>query len=61
MDELRRRFLKTYVNLPLGVRSEIIAVIDKEPMTWRVCWREIDAKTKMSKKILKYLDSLEFI
>ena len=60
-EELRVKFLKVFANLPLGIRVDIIAVIDKQPMTWYVCWLEVVHKTKKSEEILKYLDELEFI
>ena len=61
MDKLRQKFLKLFANLPINIRSEIIAVIDNQPMTWNVCWLEIDQKTKKSEEILNYLDRMEFI
>lgn len=60
-ETLRIKFLKVYFTLPLGLRDDIIAVIDKKPMTWNVVWLEIDQKTEMSKRILKYLKRLEII
>ena len=61
MDELRRKFIKVFSNLPLGIRGDIIAVIDNEPMTWRVCWLEIDQNTEKGSEILNYLDEMQFI
>ncbi len=61
MKIMKSKFLKVYANLPVGVRSEIIAVIDNEPMTWNVCWLEVKQNTKLSKKILEYLTKMKFI
>ena len=61
MDELRTKFHKVFANLPINIRQEIIAVIDGQPMTWYVCWLEIEQKTKWGDKILKYLDMMKFI
>ena len=61
IEELQQRFKKVYANLPLGIRKDIIAVIDDQPMTWYVCWLEIDQNTKMSHRILAYLNEMEFI
>ena len=58
---MKEKFLKTYANLPMGVRTEVIAVLDGEPMSWRVCRREILADTRLGKRILKYLIELKLI
>ena len=58
---LDAQFRKMYANLPLGVRSDIIAVIDGDPMSYQVCWLEIKQETKMAETILRYLDELKFI
>ena len=61
-EELKTQFLKVYANLPLGMRKEIICVLDEwGPMTWTVAYLEIKEKTKVSWKILKYLKRLELI
>ncbi len=63
---MKERFLKTYANLPLGLRCEIIYVLTDgkykdEPMTWNACWLEIKNNTEVGKKILTGLDELGFI
>ena len=58
---MREKFLKIFANLPIAVRSEIIAVLDEQPMTWNVCYLEVKGKTKLGDRILKYLTKLEFI
>lgn len=55
------RFLRAYSNLPLGLRSEIILVIDNEPITWNVAYIEINKNTKKGESILEKLISLELI
>jgi len=61
-EKLREDFLRIYANLPLGVRKEIICVLDDwGPMTWNVCYLEIKEKTKVGYKILKYLERLKII
>lgn len=58
----REKFLKIYANLPLSVRSEIIAVLeDGKPITWDVAFFEVDNNTKQSEIILKKLQKLELI
>ena len=61
-EKLRIQFLKVYANLPLGVRKEIICVLDDwGSISWFVAYLEIKAKTKVSWEILKYLKRLELI
>ena len=55
------RFIKIYSNLPLNVRKEIVLVIDDEPITWNVAYREIRGKTELGKTILKKLEALKII
>lgn len=49
------QFLKVYANLPLSQRSEIIAVLDNEELTWNVAKIEIANNTKKGKEILDKL------
>jgi hypothetical protein len=55
------RFLRAYSNLPLGLRNEIILIIDNKPITWNVAFIEIDKNTEKGKKIIKKLIELELI
>lgn len=58
----REKFLKIYANLPIGVRQEIILVLDSiGPITWNVAFIEVNADTKISKVILGKLQKLEII
>ena len=58
---LRETFLRIYANIPLGLRRDIIAIVDEEPMTWCVCYIEITARTKIGDKTLEYLRKLKII
>ena len=60
MDK-KQKFYKVYNNLPLGLREELVAVVDKEPISWRVAKLEIDENTKKSEEILDQLIRLEII
>ncbi len=60
-EEGKDRFLRVYSNLPINVRREIVVVVDKEPVTWEVAYREISNDTKLSEKILVKLIELEVI
>lgn len=58
---LKERFYKVFSNLPLGLREEIVLVINEDPITWRVAKLEIDNDTPLSKEILTKLAELEII
>jgi len=60
-EELRQKFLKVYYNLPLGIREEVIYVLDSKPMTWNAVFIEINAKTEIGDKILEKLSELKII
>lgn len=54
--------MKTYANLPLGIRQEIILVLnDGRPITWDVAFVEVQTDTPLSKQILEKLTLLEII
>ena len=59
------RFHRAYSNLSIGLRREIIAVLEidgiDQPITWNVAWLEVEAKTKLGERILKYLIGLDII
>jgi len=59
--DLKQRFYQVYNNLPLGVRDEVILVINNESITWKVARLEIDNDTPLSKEILERLEELKFI
>lgn len=64
--DLKTRFLRVYSSLPLGVRREIILVLDPGegvtgPITWEVAYIEVDNDTPLSKTILEKLAKLDFI
>ncbi|OIO49625.1 MAG: hypothetical protein CO042_01725 [Parcubacteria group bacterium CG_4_9_14_0_2_um_filter_41_8] len=58
----KEKFLKIYANLPLGIRQEIILVLDdKRTMTWDAAFVEVDNDTELSKIILEKLERLQII
>lgn len=58
----REKFLKIYADLPLGVRSEIIATLPETgPLTWNSAYVEISQNTPLAKKILSELDEMDII
>lgn len=60
MDK-KTQFLKIYANLPLGIRDEIVVVVDNEPLTWNAAKLEIEQNTPKGKEILKILTSLKIL
>lgn len=58
----KEKFLKIYSNLPLGIRKEIILVLDDgRPITWDVAFVEVNSDTPLSKIILGKLEKLEIV
>jgi len=60
-ENLKERFLKIYANIPLGLRSEIICVVEDKTISWNVAFVEIDQDTPLSKIILEKLNKLNLI
>ena len=60
MDK-KSEFLQIYANLPLNVRTEIIAVVGGEPVTWNSTKIEIENDTQKGLEILKQLEDLGII
>ena len=58
MGDKKSQFLKTYANLPLPSRQEIVVVIDGEPLTWNVIRLEIENDTEKGSKALEILEGL---
>lgn len=61
MVDLKTRFLRTYVNLPLGIRNEIAVVVDNESISWNALKIEVENNTPVGKKGLEILDRLNFL
>ena len=47
--------------MPLGVRNEIVAVVDSEPITWNVAKLEIEQDTEKGKQVLELLFKLDIL
>lgn len=61
MDKANRRsrFYKTYANIPLGLRDQIVVVLkDNQPLSWNTARIEIDNETDKVQEILEKLDEL---
>ena len=63
IGELQAKFNSVYANLPLGVRSEIIAVVNNEPMTWRVVRLEVrnEKITRIGEQALISMKKMEIL
>jgi len=61
MNNLKSRFYKTFADLPLGVRDEIVLVLNGQPMTWNVIKLEVDVDSKLSKEALKLMSELKLL
>ncbi len=59
--DLKAKFLKVYANLPLGVREEVVIVIDGEPLSWKAAQLEVEQNTKKGKEILEQLNKLQIL
>ena len=58
---LQTKFLQIYANLPLNQRTEIVVVVDNEPLTWNAAKIEIENNTEKGKEILGKLVELGII
>lgn len=59
---MKEKFLQVYANVPLGLRSEIIAVLDDfGPVSWNAAYFEIIDDTENGQKILEKLKLLNII
>lgn len=59
--DIKSKFNQVYANLPLAQRSEIVVVIDNEPLTWNAARIEIENDTVKGKEILNKLQALRII
>ena len=64
-DNLREKFLKSFANLPLNTRGEIVLVLEedgrKQPITWNVAYLEVKNNTPKSDEILKKLERMGLV
>jgi len=61
METAKEKFLKVYANLPLGIREEIILILEGKPITWNVAYLEVNNNTKNSQEILRKLEELKIL
>ncbi|MBN2880937.1 hypothetical protein JXM83_02685 [Candidatus Woesearchaeota archaeon] len=58
IETLKSQFLRLFANVPVPLRNEIIAIIDKQTFTWLTANLEIRNNGKYSEKILKSLEEI---
>lgn len=61
MEDKREKFLKVYAEIPEGLRTDIIALVDNKTYTWDTAYLEIKDKTALGEKILKTLVAVGMI
>ncbi len=71
MELLKERFLRTYANIPLALRDDIILQLEqtlkttgtvmKDSVTWRVAYIEIANESESGNVILEQLAALGLI
>lgn len=62
MNKHAAEFIKVYANLPVGLRSEIVVVIDDiGPITWNAAYIEVSNRTELGDMILGKLSKMEII
>ena len=61
MEELKTAFFKVYSNVPLGVREEVVIVIDDKALSWNAAYYEVLANSAVSERILRELRELAII
>jgi len=54
-------FFKIYSNLPINERNSPVVVLDIEPISWSMAYREISNKTELGKKIVKKMLALKIL
>ena len=57
----KAQFLRVYANLPQGAREEIMAVVRREPYTWKAAKLEIEEDTDIGGEILEQLAKLKIL
>ncbi|MBI2675731.1 MAG: hypothetical protein HYX24_04695 [Candidatus Aenigmarchaeota archaeon] len=60
-SRLAQKFTRAYSNLPIKIRDEIVAVVNGEPISWKIAYAEITNGTELGERILKTLKKLGII
>ena len=60
MDKLKRKFIKIYANIPIGARSEIVAIVDEKTLTFNQIYDKV-IEGQVAEKALKNMKAMEII
>lgn len=60
-ETLKVQFLRVFANVPLPLRTEIIALVAHEPISWSVAYAEIKKDTEKAPLILEHLKKIGLI
>lgn len=60
-ETLKVQFLKLFASVPLPLRTEIIALVETEPISWSVAYAEIKKDTEKAAIILDHLKKIGLI
>lgn len=61
MPSEREKFLRIYSDLPIKTREEVIVVVNDDPISWNVAYREIKNRTALGTEILKKLKKMDIL
>lgn len=61
MVDLKTKFYRTYVDLPISIRDNIAVVVGDISISWNVLKIEVDNNTVIGKKGLEILKELGFL
>ncbi len=62
MKHFEEDFFKTYANIPVNLRDDIVLVLNgKGPISWNVAYFEVENNTEFKDSILRNLSELKLI
>ncbi len=61
MEDKREKFLRIYANIPEGLRSDIIVIVDGKTYNWNTSYFEIKERTRLGENILKELEETKIL
>ncbi len=59
--DLKEEFFQIYSNVPIEERRKVVVIIENEPISWNLAYKEIKNNTKRSEIILKTLKEIDII
>ncbi len=61
MDKERATFMKSYANVPDGLRDDIIVILDEKTYSWNSVYFEVKENTKLGAELLKKIKEIGLI